>query len=284
MAGNRWTKEEIDSLLYQIRVEQRPLPQLQVPEKSQAAINNRRQRLKRAGWLDGAFTGRQLAPWTIRELNELTKLTREYGFSAALIAQLQLLPGRTANAIGKMMARHGLGNPEVKRRSRIACRLPAAKRAQLQQFLLNEGRLLSSACVAAEWGLAAKTIAAYRRRVGVPLTWNEARSSEEYQLEQRNRGRAFSKQLHARWAEWRDKREQRLRHVRASLERSPNPPPLRRCCACGEQWFATEDFFYVTRKRDGASFSMSQTCRLCRSAKRRHQNAVNKHEDYRTAA
>jgi hypothetical protein len=127
---------------------------LRVPEKSLAAVNNQRQRLKRAGRLDGVFRGRQLAPWTIRELNALAKLTREYGFSAAFIAQLQLIPGRTVHAISKMMARHGLGNPDTKRRAQNACRLTAEQRRELQQFLLHDGRLMPSARVAAEWGLA----------------------------------------------------------------------------------------------------------------------------------
>src|SRR3954462_5849799 len=105
MPGERWTKEQLDTLLYQLLVERKSLPYLQVPGKSLAAVNNQRQRLKRAGWLDEVFAGRQLAPWTIRELNELRKLTREYEFSAALIAQLQLIPGRTVHAISKMMAR-----------------------------------------------------------------------------------------------------------------------------------------------------------------------------------
>jgi hypothetical protein len=230
MPGDRWTKEQLEILLHQVCVERRPLPQLKVPEKSQPAINNQRRRLKRAGWLGEAFADRRLAPWTIRELNELRKLTREYGFSAALIAQLQLIPGRTVHAISKMMARHGLGNPEVKNRARTACRLPAEKRVQLQQFLLYEGRLLPSACVAAEWGLAIKTITAYRRRLGVPLTWKEARSSPEYQRNQRNRGQAFSKQLHGRWAEWRAQREQRFRALRTALQHSAARAPLRHMC------------------------------------------------------
>ncbi len=34
---------------------------------------------------------------------------------------------------------------------------------------------------------------------------------------------------------------------------------------CGELWFATKDFFYITRKstRNGAGTSMSHTCCLC---------------------
>jgi hypothetical protein len=186
-----------------------------------------------------------------------------------LIAQLQLIPGRTVHAISKMMARHGLGNPDTKRRAQNACRLTAEQRRELQQFLLHDGRLMPSARVAAEWGLARKTVTAYHRRLGVPLSWAEACSSQGYRLNQEKRGRAFSVQLHRRWAEWRVMREQRLHALKAALQRSPNPPPSRSCCVCGEHWFATRDFFYLTSKRGGTSFSMSQTCRLCRSAKRR---------------
>ena len=219
-----------------------------------------------------------------RELNELTKLTREYGFSAAFIAQLQLIPGRTTQAISKMMARHGLGNPDVKQRAQNACRLTAEERRELQHFLLNEGRLMPSARIAEAWGIAQKTVTAYRRRLGVPLSWEEARSSEDYQLNQSKRARAFSAQLYTRWAEWRIKREQRLRALKTALQRSPMPPPSRTCCECGEQWFATKEFFYLTRKRSG-TFSMSHTCRLCRSAKRRGKKTARVSPEYhRTAA
>ncbi len=283
MPGERWTKEELESLLYQLRVERKALPLLQVPNKSLAAVNNQRQRLKRAGRLNGVFAGRDLAPWRIRELNELTKLTRDYGFSAAFIAQLQLIPGRTAYAISKMMARHGLGNPDVKRRAQNACRLTAEKRRELQHFLLNEGRLMPSVRVAEVWGVAQKTVTAYRRRLGVPLSWEEARSSEDYQLDQRKRARAFSAQLYARWAEWRTKREERLRALKAALQQSSMPPPSRTCCACGEHWFATKAFFYLTTKRSG-TLSMSHTCRLCRSAKRRGKKTAHVSPEYHRIA
>ena len=179
-----------------------------------------------------------------------------------------------------MMTRHGLGNPDIKRRAQNACRLTAEQRGQLERFLLHEGRLMPSARVAAEWGLAPQTVTAYRRRIGVPLSWEEARSSEDYQVNQQKRGRALSKQLHARWAEWRGKREQRLHTLKAALQGSLNPPPSRTCCACGEHWFATKDFFYLTRKRSGTSLSMSHTCRLCRSAKRRDKNTLRVSKEY----
>jgi hypothetical protein len=283
MPGERWTGEQLKTLLHQLRVERKPLPHLEVPGKSLAAVNNQRQRLKRAGCLEDVFAGRQLTPWTICELNQLKKLTGEYGFSAAFISQLQLIPGRSVHAISTMMARHGLGNSDTKRRAQNARRLPPERRRGLQEFLLHEGRLMPNARVAAEWGLAQKTVTAYRRRLGVPLSWKEARSSQDYQVNQQKRGRAFSEHLHARWAEWRVKREQRLRALKAALQQSPNPPPLRTCCVCGEQWFATKEFFYLSSKRGRTAFSMSRTCRPCRSEKRRRALGINPRY-YQTAA
>jgi hypothetical protein len=55
MPGELWTKEQVETLLYQLRIERKSLPHLQVPGKSLAAVNNQRRRLKRAGLLDGVF-------------------------------------------------------------------------------------------------------------------------------------------------------------------------------------------------------------------------------------
>jgi hypothetical protein len=72
----------------QVIVERKPLPELSVPGKTVAAINNQRRRLKEAGLLEDSFAGRRHVPWTICELRQLARLTGEYGFSAAFIAQL----------------------------------------------------------------------------------------------------------------------------------------------------------------------------------------------------
>jgi hypothetical protein len=104
------------------------------------------------------------------------------------------------------------------------------------------------------------------------LEWNPAvllKRPDGPEVRRSGRVRQISEQLHSRWAEWRVHREQRLHALKSALQRSPNPPPSRSCCACGEHWFATKDFFYLTSKRGGTSFSMSQTCRLCRSTNRR---------------
>jgi len=101
--GQAWTQEELDSLLRQVIAERKPLPKLSVPGKTTAAINNQRRRLKEAGLLEISFTGLRHVPWTIRDLRQLAHLTGEHGFSAAFIAQLQLIPGRSRHAISKMM-------------------------------------------------------------------------------------------------------------------------------------------------------------------------------------
>lgn len=272
MPGPRWTEQEIGTLLEQISREQ-TLPALQIPGKSVAAINNQRRRLKAAGLLKGSFAGRELRPWTIMELNTLKKLTEEYHFSAALIAQLELIPGRTRDAVGKMMFRHGLGDPIVKLHARQAHRLSSEERRDLERFLSCEGRLTSSKAIAERWGIAEKTVNSYRRRLQVRLSWKEARSSEQHKEEQRNRARVFSARLRERWEQWHARREQKLRRLKSEMESSASPPPRRTCETCHEPWFATAEFFYVTRKSAGGS-SMSRTCRLCRSARRRGPNHV----------
>ena len=272
MPGQPWTQEELDSLLRQVIVERKPLPQLSVPGKTTAAINNQRRRLKEAGLLENSFSGLRHVPWTIRELRQLARLTGEHGFSAAFIAQLQLIPGRSQHAISKMMGRHGLGSPGVKSRARNARRLTPERRRELEGFLREEGRFWPSAAVAGQWGLAAQTVNGMRRRLGVALSWKEARASEGYRMGQQRRARAFANQLHHRWQEWRARREQRFRAAQSQLAQSPGAPPRRICVVCGEHWFATRYFFHVqTRQRDRAisATSMSRTCRLCRAAQRR---------------
>src|SRR5689334_496892 len=135
MPGEYWTNQEIQSLIHQIVIDGRSLPELYIPGRSTAAINNQRRRLKETGLLRNAFTGRKVNPWKICELRELEKLTREYGFSAAFIAQLQLIPGRSRDAISKMMGRHNLGDGTMKERARAAHRLAVEQRRELERFL-----------------------------------------------------------------------------------------------------------------------------------------------------
>jgi hypothetical protein len=238
-----------------------------------AAINNQRRRLKEAGVLQTAFVGRRHHPWTIRELRQLTRLTREHGFSAGFIAQLQLVAGRSQQAISKMMGRYGLGDPVVKERARQAQRLSKERRRELEHFLRQEGRYWPSAEVAPRWGLAEQTVTGYRRRLGVALSWPEARASQRFQEGQQRRGRAWSEQLRKLWEERRREREQRLRGLRSRLEeQAKGAPPRRRCAECAELWFATQDFFHV-QKRERNMASISRTCRLCRAAQRRERTA-----------
>ena len=126
MPGSRWTTPQIESLVDQIVHLSKPLPQIDIPGKTRAAINNQRKRLQRAGVLNGSFAGREVRPWTFPELKRLTAFTAEYGFSASFIAQMGLLPGRTKDSVSKMMGRHGLGNPAIKERARQACRWACA--------------------------------------------------------------------------------------------------------------------------------------------------------------
>jgi hypothetical protein len=274
LPGPHWTEQEIASLIHQVVFENKPLPQLTVSARTQAAINNQRCRLKEAGLLDGAFVGRTLRPWTICKLRELIKLTTDFGFSAAFIAGLQLIPNRSEYAISKMMGRHGLGNPTVKTRATQARRPSAEQRQAVQRFLRTDGRLMPSRQVAALWGMAQKTVNAYRRRLGIALFWQQARASQEYRERQQLRARDFIAHTRKRWRAWREERTGTLERRKQEFERLAVPPPTRICAVCGQQWFATKDFYHVHTRRLGKRLkvTVSRTCRLCRSQQRRQRN------------
>ena len=205
-------------MVHQVVLENKPLPQLALPGKTEAAINNQRRRLKEAGLLDGVFVGRTVQPWTICKLRELIKLTTEYGFSAAFIARLQLIPDRSEYAISKMMGRHGLGNPIVKTRATQAHRLSVEQRQAVQRFLRTDGRLMPSRQIAALWGVAQKTVNAYRRRLGIALSWQQARASQEYRERQQLRVRDFIALTRKRWCAWREERTAALERRKQEFE------------------------------------------------------------------
>jgi hypothetical protein len=273
MPGSRWTKPQIESLVDQIVHLNKPLPEIDIPGKTRAAINNQRKRLHRAGVLNGSFAGREVKPWTFPELKRLTAFTEEYGFSASFIAQMSLLPGRTKDSVSKMMGRHGLGNPAIKERARQACRFDPPRRAEFQRFLLGEGRLLPSIVIARQWGLAQKTVTAYRRRLGIELSWREARSSDEYRRQQNKRTAAFVAHTRERWSQWRERKKLAWERLRLQLSQRPDCPPARLCQACGERWYAAREFFHVRTRRSpaGVKTSYCRICRLCRAERRRNQ-------------
>ena len=271
MPGECWNTKEIESLIAQV-VGNRKLPDLCIPGKSEAAVNNQRRRLKEAGRLCGVFTGRTLKPWTICELNQLRNFTNEYGFSADFIAQLQLVPGRSKDSVSGMMHRKGLGNVAVRERAKRAHHLNEREREELTLFLRGEGRLIPSGKIAERWGIAQKTVNGYRRRLGIALSWQQARSSQEYQDKRERLARRFARQMRERWRQWREKRHQTLETLRDEFELLPAPPATRVCQVCHRQWFAMKAFYHVqTRKRGKREkITMSRTCRLCRSDQRRN--------------
>jgi len=276
MPGSRWSKIQIDALVDQIVQQKRPLPEIEIDGKSRAAINNQRKRLQRAGVLNGSFTGREVRPWTFPELKKLTGLTQEYGFSASFIAQMGLLPGRTKDSISKMMGRHGLGNPVIKERARQAHRFDPDRRHEFEHFLAVEGRMLPSIEVARRWGLAQKTVTAYRRRLGIELSWLEARSSEEFHNQQKLRAAAFIRHTRERWKQWRERKKAVWERLRQEFAQRPDCPPARVCQSCGQQWYATREFFHARTRNSasGAKISYCRVCRLCRAERRRNRAAA----------
>ena len=152
--------------------------------------------------------------------------------------------------------------------------MPAASMrnaAKNSSFLLSDGRLMPSIEIARRWGLAQKTVTAYRRRMGVHLSWEEARSSEDYRRQQRKRAAAFVAHTRERWKQWRERKRLTWEKLRRQLAQRPDCPPERVCQGCGERWYAAREFFHARTRNSAAGVRINycRVCRLCRAERRR---------------
>ncbi len=269
MPGKAWTQQEKELLIRQVG-QGRKLPQIQIPSRSPAAINQQRQRLREAGFVS-TDSKRKLRLWTIKEIRALREYANGYRLSAARIVRAGLLPGRGKDSIGQQMKRQGLGDPKRRRAGRKAHRLNAQERAELERFLRAKGRKLSSAQVAERFKISPKTITAYRRRLKLRLSWHEARASAQYRQRAETLRRILIQRTRARWTEWRAKRREVLKNLQWQMRRKGDRRELRQCVRCGEKWFAAKEFFALTKRRreDVVTYTMSRTCRACRAERRR---------------
>jgi hypothetical protein len=135
---------------------------------------------------------------------------------------------------------------------------------------------MQSRDIAKRWGIAQQTTNGYRRRLGIALSWQQARSSEEYQDRREQLARRFARRMRERWREWRMRREQTLEDLKQEMEHRPSPPLRRTCQICHQQWFATKEFYYVQIRPVGKRVkrTVSRTCRLCRSVQRRQKLTI----------
>ena len=265
MPGKRWTRPENQSLIRQVKQGNR-LPQIRIRARSQAAVNQQRQRLREAGLL-GQDSKRSLRLWTIREIRSLRDYTNFYRLGATGLVQAGLLTGRSKDSISQQMRRQGLGDPRRREAARAAHRLDVEGKAALAEFLQAEGSNLASADVAEKFKISPKTVTAYRRRMKLQLSWHEARNSERYRQRAEELRQEFIRRTRARWKKWRVERRRTLQKLQWRMKRQGVNGKTRRCIRCGENWLELKEFFPVTkrRRREVATYTMSRSCRACRA-------------------
>jgi hypothetical protein len=121
--------------------------------------------------------------------------------------------------------------------------------------------------------VAQKTVAAYRRRLGIELSWEQARSSEEFRRKQHKRAEAFIKYTRERWRQWRERRRLAWEKLKRDFAQRPDRPPARICRECGGHWYASREFYHMRVRRlpDRVRINYCRVCRLCRAERRRDQ-------------
>ncbi len=265
MPGKKWTQPERESLIRQAKQGKR-LPQIRIRARSQAAVNQQRQRLREAGLL-GQDSKRSLRLWTIREIRTMGDYTNAYRLGATGLLRAGLLTGRSKDSISQQMRRQGLGDPRRREASRAAHRLDVEEKAALAEFLRTEGSKLASAEVADKFRISPKTVTAYRRRMKLQLSWQEARNSERYRQLAEELRQKFIRRTRARWKKWRVERRRTLQKLQWRMKRRTANGKMRRCIRCGESWLELKEFFPVTkrRRRGIVTYTMSRSCRACRA-------------------
>ena len=177
MLNQHWKTAEIRSLVAQVEVEGKKLPQLEVPGRTPAAISNFLGYLRESGRLNDRPL-RQLKRWTAEEIRLLRERVEE-GDSALDIYRSRLFEerDRSVDSISQKMRRLGLGDSKVREKAKNACRLDKEESEALTGFLLADGRNLLTKEIVRLWPLKLKpnTIRNRRRKLAVNLDWHKAR-------------------------------------------------------------------------------------------------------------
>jgi hypothetical protein len=164
------------------------------------------------------------------------------------------------------MGRLGYGDALRVHRAKQARLLTREERERLTEFLLNDGRHFSTEAVARRFNISMKVVNYHRRKLGVPLSWHEARALSSTEEKRQRVAQAKSKHLRERWAMYRAKKIEILLEFQQRLERRNYPASIRTCQACGYPWFALPQFFPLQRRNlpNRVKLSMARTCRICK--------------------
>ena len=262
--SNRWTRSQTRSLIAQIR-QGNKLPEYRIVNKSPAAINAKRGHLRMAGKL-GNQPVRTKRKYSQAELDLLEHYAWQLGWSARKVHAAGVLPNRSYHSISKKMGRLGYGDPERVQRARQARRLSHDERNRLTAFLLNEGRRFSSEAIARRFNISMRVVHFHRRKLGVSLSWHEARALSSTEEKRQRVAEAKRKHLNERWAKYRAQKIETLLEFQHRLERTNYRAPIRTCRACAYPWFALPQFFSIQRRKlpNRVKVSMAQTCRICK--------------------
>jgi hypothetical protein len=264
-----WSDVQRHALVHQIVVEGRKLPDLDIPGKTAAALNNERCRLRDQGLLGDSCPVRKVKLYNMRELNDLKRYAA-MGLSAGKI--YGILPGRSKDSISQAMRRNSLGNPRVRARAKLARRLDNTTKMRLESYVLDNAKVESSDAVAEKFDIRVKQVHYYRRKLGVAPSWHDARNTTDYQAKKEEIHNKNSAGMKALWARRRKARRAQFENEAAKLIAQGTSLHPRKCSKCNGIWYASTLFYHAISKKtkDGQLKKLFyRACRLCRSATRR---------------
>jgi len=108
---------------------------------------------------------------------------------------------------------------------------------------------LSSETIARRFNISMKVVNSNRRKLGVSLSWQEARALSNTEEKRQRVAEAKRKHLNERWAKYRAKKIETLLEFQQRLERRNYRAPIRTCRACGVPLVCTPPILSCTTAR-----------------------------------
>ncbi len=203
-------------------------------------------------------------PWTMRELRLLRTLFEDKA-SFKEIGTHAGLSRHSISGIKKRMYKLGLVDKAHGERIKQGKRHGPEDQHRILEFLRTQGRMKTAREVALHLQISMGSVSYYRGKYGLRLPEHKWRFSPYYRKRHAHVIHSLRRGLVKKQRRFWDDRRQELfkrfeREARYTVFRE-----YRRCVACGENWPATEDYFYKTgtTKEDRPIFRTR--CRGCGS-------------------
>jgi hypothetical protein len=280
MPGQRWTKDELESLRRQLAASGGRLQDVRIKDRTAHAVRTQAVRLGLIRARDSRW------PWPKRQRDLLAQL-KQAGFTPLQIYQYELLgdPPRSRWAITKQWGRMNLADRKRSSKMRRKKQWKPGERKQFDDFLKRHSETMTPEQIAKVWNVARSTVARRQTELGLKMTREAVLQMDYSQAKQQRARQRMRRGNLRRWERHRQEKEDSLVRLAERLRSHQRPPAEQTCTDCGRSWPKRKDFFHTRDKRIsiGTSRYYKHRCVLCENQRRRDAERDRKRDSSRVA-